>query len=284
LKIRLQNDREVARDLDREVELFRFLEKNVSTNKISVPPVLTFGKYRNLQWYLRRYQDGTLAGQMKDDHGFSKKFLDKVFPREFAEAISDYQNCDLKEVRKLRLHYHGNWWYRRDFDFYRKNFLAGFIRSDLNDNFLSKGEVEEIDELLKKSGKLLDREAKYLCHGDLYPNNVLITPEGKIVFLDWGISNFNNPAFDVAFVYLGAWRSKKWREDFLKHYLMRQKNRKNFAEFFRRSLISLTIRFSGHCWRHIKDEKTPEAEKNKLFSVLKNHLKILRTVLRKSGY
>ncbi len=282
LKIRLQDDKEIARDLKREIKLSLFFKNNPSGNKISIPHIISFGKYRSLQWYLREYQPGTLTGQMQKDHGFRKEFMKKVDPIELADIIISYQAFGLEKIKELNLHRHGGWWYRQDFDFYKKNFLQYYVPSVLNKNLLTEDDVEKICELLSKNKKLLDNEAKYLCHGDLYPNNILITPENKISFLDWGICNLNNQSFDIAFIYFCAWKNEKWKKHFLDYCLKKQEDKKKFAKLFRISLISLSTRFACHFWNQINNEGAQAANKEYLL-ILENNIKTLKTALINSN-
>jgi serine/threonine protein kinase len=41
-----------------------------------------------------------------------------------------------------------------------------------------------------------------LCHNDLHGNNILITPEHKVVFIDWGLASFNSKDDHHAYPYL----------------------------------------------------------------------------------
>ncbi len=279
LKIRLQNNQYVARDLEREIKLYRLLRNNVSSSKILIPDVISFGKFHNHEWYLREYQEGVLAGQMDEDHGYKKEFLKNISPQKFSDAVSAYQAIARRKLKNIKLRRQGEWWYKFDFDFYQKTFLKNFLGSELNKKLLGKNDITLINEIFEKNAKFLDNEAKYLTHGDLYPNNILMVSSKNISLLDWGVSHLNNQAFDPAFIYLSAWRDEKWRNKFLKICLKRQKDKAKFAKLFQISLISLTVRFSGHCWRFLESRSINRKEKEKIFSIFKNHLKILKNAL-----
>jgi aminoglycoside phosphotransferase (APT) family kinase protein len=279
LKARLQLDREVKRDLEREINLYRFLREIISGKKMPFPRVISQGNFRGLQWYLREFQPGKLAGQMDKDHGFRKEFLKKIPPEKFVKIVRALQNLDHKEIKKKGIDPHGGWWYWQDFNFYRRTFLKNFFRSELSAGFSGKDAAKKTAEILRGSKKFLDKEARHLSHGDLYPNNILVGQSGKISFLDWGLGNLNNQSFDVAFIYLNAWRGEKWREKFLGLYLEEIKNRRKFARLYRISLISLTIRFCAHCRRYLEDKKVSKSDKKKIYSIFANHLNILKKAL-----
>jgi hypothetical protein len=279
LKIRLQDSIYVADDLTRETKLYGFLRQNISGHKILIPQIISSGKFRNLQWYLREYQEGALAGFMDEDHGYKKEFLKNISPQKVSVAVTAYQSIPLGILEKIKFRRQGGWWYKFDFDFYQKTFLKKIVSSKLSKNLLAEKDVELINEIFEKNTNFLDNEAKYLSHGDLYPNNILMIYSKNISLLDWGISHLNNQAFDPAFIYLNAWRDEKWRNNFLNFHLKRQKNKEKFLKFFQLSLISLTVRFAGHCWRFLENRSVGKNEKKKIFSIFENHLKILKTSL-----
>lgn len=283
LKIRLQDNKYVADDLTRETNLYKFLKQNISGHKILIPQIITSGKFIDLQWYLRQYQEGALAGIMDEDHGYKKEFLNNISPQKVSVAVTVYQSIPLRKLEKIKFRRQGAWWYKFDFDFYKKTFLNKFLSSKLNKNLLCAKDVMLIDEIFRKNTKFLDREAKYLNHGDLYPNNILAVSSKNISLLDWGMSHLNNQAFDPAFIYLNAWRDEKWRNKFLNFHLKRQKNKEKFLKLFQLSLISLTVRFAGHCWRFLQDRSINQREKEKFFSILSSHLKILRAALHSAS-
>ena len=288
LKVRLQKSRETIKDFKKEIVFYQIFKKRFQNKKrkILFPEIISWGKYKNLLWYLKKYQEGTLGGLMGKDFGFKSKFLKSASPNNLAEGIKDYQSIPSRLTKKLSLYSQGSWWYWQDFNFYQKTFLKKFLYSDLNQNFFKEDDLGLIKKIIKNNKKLLDKEANFLCHGDFYPNNVLLTPSKKILILDWEKSTLNNPSLDVAFIYLNAWRDKNWQKIFLKSYLRDKRDKNKFKKLFQISLISLSIRFSGHCWRYLeekyfKKQIIKKEIKKRAFLVLKKHLKVLRTSIYK---
>ena len=107
----------------------------------------------------------------------------------------------------------------------------------------------------------------------------MVADKNKVYFLDWGISNLNNLSFDVAFIYLDAWRNEKWKEKFLKLYTEKQKDKNKFKKLFHISLISLCIRLAVHCWRYLENKKIGNSQKNNIIPVFKKNLEILKAAL-----
>ena len=281
-KVRLHKTKDVFIDFKKEVALSQIFKKKFKNKrkKILFPEIISWGKDRNLLWYLKRYEEGTLGGLMGEDFGLKNKFLKSVSAKDLANGIKNYHSTPYKLVKKLNLYHQGGWWYWQDFNFYLKTFLRKFIPSDFNKNLIEVKDLETIKKILKDNKELLDKTAYSLCHTDLYPNNVLLTPSKKIMILDWDMSAFNNPSFDVAFIYLNAWRNKNWQKLFLKTYL-RGINKNEFKKLFQLSLISLTVRFSGHCWRYLEsrylnDRIIKQNIKKRAFLVLRKHLKVLK--------
>ena len=61
---------------------------------------------------------------------------------------------------------------------------------------------------------------KKLCHGDFVPDNLMVTPSGKVFILDWAHATIGNACPDVARTYLKMLLDghKDWAEYYLKTY------------------------------------------------------------------
>jgi len=271
LKVKLQKKREVKRDFKREIKIYKILKKKFPEKLRFFSKLISQGKHKNLYWLLEKAEKGELGGKMGKDFGLKKNFLSKISPSYFARLIFLYQNLKLK----ISLYKHGGWWYWQDFNGYRVRFLNKFINSKLNKNLLTLKDVNLAQEILRKNKNFLDTEAKYLSHGDLYPNNFILNKEGKLIILDWGLVNFNNSAFDVAFIYLLAQRLPNWQKEFLKIYFSFTKEKAKFKKLFNLALISLTVRFAAHCYFHLK-------EKKEVSSIFKKHIRVFKKAIAES--
>jgi serine/threonine protein kinase len=271
LKVKLSEREKVTRDIQREMGIYKTFKKRFQNFERFFPFLISAGKHKNLYWMLEKAERGKLGGIMDEDFGMKEGFFLKISPRYLAHLIFLYQN--LKP--KLPLYIHGGWWYWQDFNHYRVKFLNEFINSKLNKNLLNLKDINLAQGILKKNKNFLDKTVHYLSHGDLYPNNFIFNQEGKLIILDWGLANFNNFAFDVAFIYLLAHRSPNWQRDFYNAYLQRVKEKDKFKKLFNLALISLTVRFASHCYFNLEKRK-------EVFSVFKKHLKIFKKAVAES--
>lgn len=272
LKIKLQEKRKVAKDLKREIEIYKTLASKFPEKSRFFSKLVSNGKYRNLFWMLEKLERGNLAGKMDKDFRFKKFFLKKVSASRLAKIILTYQ----KIRPKIPLYLHGGWWYWQDFNYHKKTFLDNFIKSAANRNWVSTKDATVAQKILSDNKKFLDQEAKYLSHGDLYPNNLLLGPKGKLVILDWGMINLNNKAFDVAFIYLLANRSPGWQKDFLNCFLKPKvlktaDDKQKFQKLFRLSLISLSLRLAHQCYQGLGPGK-----KNEISLIFKKNINFLK--------
>lgn len=284
LKARLQKTREVLKDIKREIEVLRFLSKINREKKFHflLPKFIKQGIYRGVHWYLREYQQGKLAGQMKFEFGFKTSFLKDCRPQELAKALLSLQKISLPRLKKLKFYKHGGWWYGQDFRYYKDTFIKAFLNSKLNKNLLSHNDIEKIESVFKENKKFLDKKTDRLSHGDLYPNNILFTPDKKISILDLGLVHLNNSSFDPAMVWLQARKNRKWQREFLKFFLEREGN--DFKKLFQISLISLTVRLAGYChWRLTTNKNEYPTLTSKfrspVFSIFVYYLKTLKLAL-----
>lgn len=270
LKIKLQENIKVTKDINREIGIYKVLNKRFKQKERFFPQLISYGKYKNLFWFLQKREKGKLTGEMNKDFGMKKGFLSTVSPSRIAKLIFLYQNVK----PNIDLYCRGGWWYWQDFNHYKESFLDKFVNSKLNRNLLSRKDIRLAEKILEKNKKILDKEAVYLSHSDLYPNNLLFTKERKFIILDWGLVNLNNFAFDVAFIYLLAHRSKSWQENFLNTYLNHRKEKNRFKELFKIALISLTVRFAAHSHKYFI-----ETQKKELFLIFKRHIESLKKTI-----
>lgn len=270
LKVKIQRSKRVKIQVEKEIEIYKIFQRQFREKLRFFPKIINSGKENSTLWLLKKREIGKLAGKMDNDFGMKKSFLLKVSPSCFVNIINLYRNIK----PNIPLTKRGGEWYLHDFHRYRKSFFKKFINSKLNQNLFSFEDLKLTERILEENKKFLDKEAKFLSHGDLYPNNLILNKERKLIILDWELANFNNLAFDVAFVYLLAHQLPVWQKRFLNIYSSYKKEKNKFRRLFNLSLISLTVRFAAHCYFHIKDKK-------EVFSILKKHLKVLKNTISK---
>ncbi len=268
-KARIVKNREVLKQLKQEISVYRALKKVSQKRKLDFffPSMGKAGKFQNIDWYLRNYQEGELAGEMMKGFGFKKSFLRKCPVPKIAKAIVSLEKIPAKSLG-LRLEKHGGWWYWQDFKYYKNTFLKFFLPSPFNQGLLTKQELKATEIIFKKNKKFLDQKADVLTHGDFYPNNFLFTPVKKILILDWELLHLNNPAFDPCFVWLLAKNDRKWQKEFFSE-MLKNKNRE-FKKCFRICLLSLNIRFASACWESLRQKKNKKSALSSLKFFLDN--------------
>ena len=271
LKAKIKEGGKVLKEIKTEIKICKTLKENFAEKNRFFPKLISVGKYKNLDWFLEKKEKGIFGGEMEKDFRIKKEFLKRLKPEKFAKIIFLYQ----KIKPEISLYLHGGWWFERDFEYHQRNFLEKFINSSLNKNLISRKEINLAQEVITGNKKFLDSSAKFLCHGDLYPNNLILNEKGNVIILDWGLSTFNNFAFDVAFIYLMAQTIPQWQKKFLKHFLNLIKDREEFKALFRIDTISLANRFAAQCYYL----KLKEKFERKTFLIFKNYLKSLKKVI-----
>lgn len=271
LKVKIKEGRKISREIKTEIEIYKNLKEKIGRKKRFFPEIISFGKHKNLNWFLLKKEEGIFGGEMEKDLRIKKEFLKRIKPEDFAKIIFLYQ----KLKPKIPLYLHGGWWFERDFEYHRKNFLEKFINSSLNKNLFSQKEIDLAQKIITENKKFLDNLANFLCHGDLYPNNLILNEKENLIILDWSLVTFNNLAFDVAFIYLMAHELPKWQEKFLKKFLSLIKEKEEFKDLLRIDLISLANRFAAQCYYLRLKEKFEK----KAFSIFKNYLQFFKKAI-----
>lgn len=240
-KGRLQLTTEVLKSIRREIAFHRTLQTMAPRYRRAflIPQYRAHGEDgSDYVWYVREFDQGTFAGIQDIDIGHTGTFLTRCGPAQFARAIETLQRLSPILIRQLRINRHGSHWYGVDFSFYESR--ATLQRRHPRELVASRGILEE-------GMPLLERSARVVSHGDLYPNNILLREDDRLVLFDWELINQNNAAFDVGFTYLLAWRRPAWQRAFLRHCKPIAQQTDAFPQLFRLVMISLTWRFIRHC-------------------------------------
>lgn len=283
LKVKAMNSRLVSRQLEWEIKVYHFLDRVSKKHNLNFlfPSILKVGKFQSLDFYLKNFEEGKLAGKVLKDFGYKNFFLKEVSPERIFKAISSLQKIPNTYFKNLKLYKRGGLSYFKNFIYYKKTFFKFFLKSPFNQDIIKKNEIEKAEEILKKNKKFLDETAKFPTHGDLYPNNILITKDQKLLILDWESFHLDNRFFDPCFVWLLAHKNKKWQKNFLNLII------KNFPEDFEKLfplvVIFLTIRFIEPCWYALKQMKKtyplPEIFKSYEFNLLKYYLGVFKKTI-----
>ncbi|MEK7166935.1 MAG: phosphotransferase [Patescibacteria group bacterium] len=238
-KARFQNTDELFLALKKEIEFNKNISPIISSKNphFITPGIIKSGRDKQgYIWFYRECYEENFAGFMDVDSGMTKEFLDKCSPQDFALKLFSLQKNTFKIKKTMQLHSHNYHWYKADFDYY---FYTEILQKEI------PRELKKIKQLFEKNKILLNRNANWLTHGDLYPNNILIS-NNQLVIIDWELVHLNNQAFDLIFIWMNAFRNPKWQQDFLKTYFQKIKNKINFQKLFRIVGLTLCLRFFHH--------------------------------------
>ncbi len=286
-----QNTDELFLALKKEIEF----DENITPIISSINPhFITPGMIKKGQdqqgyvWFYREYYEENFAGFMDVDSGMTKGFLNKCSAQDFALKLFSLQKNTFKVKKTMQLHCHNYHWYKADFDYY---FYAKILQKEI------PRELKRIKQLLRKNKILLNRNANYLTHGDLYPNNILMS-NNQLVIIDWELAHLNNQAFDSVFIWINAFRNPEWQQEFLKTYSQKIKNKIKFQKLFHIVGLTLCLRFFHHDCIVIKTfnkgykeklisrgftQKQIQSALKKAREAKKAHFKILKKLLKQNN-
>ena len=198
----------------------------------------------HFRWLLRKYWVGAFAGDMDHLFGFSTKFLKVVGPKKMARIMADVRSMTPFMKRRTKFFTHDLSWYLLDFRYYKKHFWPKFFHHRLNPG-IRNSDVLAIERELRTHRKFFKQRAKTFSHGDMYPNNIMLRDNGRVVLFDWELSHLNLPTFDLVMVYLQAWRNPTWQAAFKKESWRLLGNPKQTEVAWRLAMLSLATRLTA---------------------------------------
>lgn len=203
------------------------------------------------QWMIFEYKEGEKAACQDYKHWcLSKKFYRANPPQKFFEILSFWHKDLTVFVRNPKVNLKDKF---RKFNFsliYRdfinaSNFyLEKHIKNYKVKQIYFDKDKSAISDILKKFRKTIQENNKYLCHGDLNPNNILIYKE-KTIILDLETVHFDLPYNDFIFVWFASWNNLKWRENLFKIFLDNAEDRELFKTLFYLSLLRFLPKIIG---------------------------------------
>lgn len=192
-------------------------------------------------WLIYEYVEGEVQG---------KPF--KLLPsltseenfRSLVSLISQIQKITYKNNLPLK-----KYGFRVYFNSYLKKIkLLRFPRK-----YLKNEEIGRVKEIFKEKRDLLDKKAFVLTHGDLHGENIIKKPEGQLVLVDWETVHFNNPAYDIAYLWLKGFFNPSWQGKFLNYFFNLHKEGE-FKELFK-IVVLHRIPNEIEYWAKQKNEK-----------------------------
>jgi thiamine kinase-like enzyme len=209
----------------------KFLKKAENLKlSFKIPRLLDFGIEKDFEWLVREYPPGKT---LLEEFTFSKKIIKAI------SEISEIKKEWFLPLKKFKI--------KRYFNFGLRKILV-------KNGLISESLSEKLEILVKKNFSLLQKERKYICHGDLGPKNILVS-KNNLLIIDWETVHLNNFAFDIAYLWVWFWKEKKKRDFLIKEYLknLKPKKRKIFEKIF-------PIVVSYLCQREIRFQKGWESK------------------------
>lgn len=248
-KANLERSPALTHGLRAEIEvqrLFAAYEQHARPSFDS-PSFLSAGRIGSVRWNLRRYWEGTFAGSMDLDFGYTPAFFRSVSPKVMARVLDDVRRMSGFVRRRLSLPHHALGWYRFDFQHYRRHFFGPLLKTGYSP--WTRQDVQTMERCLVENRAFLARRAMTFTHGDLYPNNILLLGgKRRLVLFDWELAHWDLPTFDPALVYLLAWRRPAWQRAFRRETDRLLRPTATIQRAWQLTLFSLSVRLAGFCF------------------------------------
>lgn len=205
-----------------------------------------------LVWFLRKYFHGLVAGDMNDEFGYSDQFFRRVTPIMMARVWRDVRAMTPFIRRRLTPPTHHLGWYMTDWQYYQKTFWRPILNHRFNPGW-TKSDVDGLTGWLVEQRATLARHATVFTHGDMYPNNLMISPATSrpVVLFDWELSHYNLPTFDPVMVYLQAWRRPRWQAAFATKVMADLGHSSNAKRHWAIARLSLATRLGAFAFHRL---------------------------------
>lgn len=227
-KMRTEDHRITRAFFRREIRINRqFLKCGGCRPQMAVPRYIAGDSARAPEWMVYEFIPGREAGDF-----YNGLFSDKVegFPlKSLVAAMKDIGDLSSVLENGIRLH-------RESFSDHIRAYLGYCQRLR---PFFSGAEIKQAEKILQSGRALLDRASTVVTHGDFHPGNIVITDKKRIAIIDWYAVRIDNPAFDLAFLYLEI-SDQALRRKLLQTFLREAvSDHDGFRELFRLDVLRL---------------------------------------------
>lgn len=225
--LKLYREKELA---NREYSILKFLE-DINFPVPHADLLETNEKFLGFPFVIMEKVEGkTMNKYLKN---LSKGEIFKFFER-FAKTLATLHNLD---IRKLNLGSIPLEFPKNEYDFAKKQTLKEEGRWVTD--FVKEKHFEWAIRWLENNFRKCPCYRYSLLHGDMNPNNFLITKTGRIVFLDWTWAEIGDPLKDLCYVYHHTMQmfSTKDRIRIFRHFI------KQYIKKYGRKINSFAFRF-----------------------------------------
>jgi thiamine kinase-like enzyme len=243
---RIHNNSNAKKKFITEIAFLNYAKKSNSKIKKIVPNIKNSEIKKDFEWLERDIIKPKPLFDQKKELNFIFKKIDK----KLSFSVFEISQLDASCLNFDKF----NW----------KNYLNSSIPKKLvGGKIISKKISLEIEDLVKRNFILLQKENKYLSHGDLTLENI-ISDGKKIWIIDWERASLNNYSYDIGFLWSHLWEYKKIRKNLINHYLKKidKKYLANFKILFRITVSYLAL---GEILLDVDKEKLINRKKRKNF-------------------
>lgn len=232
LKIQALQIGDLGESFRNEVQFLSFAQKTEIAS--FVPKLLDAGEVSGKVWYLREFVDGQTLALAEGIFPYDPQILARVTPSKVARFFYELSHLSIKEARKSipQIKRHDLDWkdhYRQYLETHPE-IIQRLKRGDGEKTKLLKLLLQPPEEILKAYGWALN-------HDNLAPMNIICTPFGQLVFIDWeNISvSFGTSHFDE--FWSRSFLLPAWQNKLLEERLAKELDKEKFLNVFYFALI-----------------------------------------------
>lgn len=214
------------------------------------------------QWMIFEYKEGEKAACENPGRWcLSKNFYKANTPQKFFEILNFWRKDatffikNSKSALNYKFKKYNFQLIYADFINASNFYLEKHIKNYKIRQIYFKNDKSTIGDILKKFRKIIEENNKYICHGDLNPNNMLIY-NGKTVILDLETVHLDLPYNDFIFIWFAGWNNLKWREKIFKLFLEDAEDKELFKTLFYISLLRFLPKILGNIAPRGKNDKS----------------------------
>lgn len=224
IKILLAKSKEWQNSLTTEATIVKLLTFDPKfKNQIIAPNYLDSNFSQPPYWLMRQYIKGRPIGRVytlfkpSKKIRYIKKAIDNIIglqhnSQDIITKIKE-QNISLKNIGLA------NYWIR----FQKYQQVPAIKQLSIN-----WSQVQKLYQQIQSENQNL----LVLIHGDFSLSNQVLSDQSKVYTIDWEWIRMDNPAIDIAYIWLLLWRYPKIQAKIKEEYLKRIRNKKNFLDLF----------------------------------------------------
>ena len=268
---RLHNNEDAKRKVRKELLFSKNLENDSFRNNLPFKDLLP--RYykgeieKDFEWFEREYiKENPLGVNEKLNEKLNERIIKNLSLSVFEISKTDillFNNIPLKKFIP------------RNYNLADREIEKAVDGLDKENNL-----ARRIKEFLIENQSLLERENRYLSHGDFNLGNIIETKEKKLKLIDWESMGINNFSYDIGYLFMHLWEATKNQRKYLIEtflsFLPKEKQ-DIFKKLFQATIIYLAIGGKDIDPIEIKESKL-ERRRNFFENILKNSLEFKKLI------